>query len=77
MNVVMLMAGTKKRAYVDEFVRNVDGELSDLRGEIVSLVQARPSQVLHVGSLLRSAHQVSAAIVCTTQLKHREHDDSH
>ena len=36
MNVVMLMAGIKKRAYVDEFVRNVDDELSDLRHEIVS-----------------------------------------
>ena len=25
MNTAMLMAGIKKRAYVDEFVRNVDG----------------------------------------------------
>ena len=48
MNVVIMMAGIEKRAYVDEFVRNVDGELSDLRCEIVSELQARPLQVLHV-----------------------------
>ena len=77
MSVVMLMAGIKKRACVDEFVRNIDGEMSDLRREILSEVQARPRQVLHVGSLRRrSADQVSAAMVCTTQLEHREHDDS-
>ena len=78
MNVVMLMAGIKKRAYVGEFVRSVDGELSDLRRETVSELQARPRQVLHVGSLCsRSALQVSAATVCTTQLEHREYDNSH
>ena len=57
-------------------VRNVDGELSGLRREKVSEVQARPRQVLHVGSLRkRSAQQVAAATVCATLLEHREHDD--
>ena len=59
------MAGIKKRADVDEFVRNVDGELSDLQCEIVSELQARPRQVLHVGSLRSSSSNIVSTVTAT------------
>ena len=72
MKLVMLTAGVEKRAYVDEFVRNVDGELSDLRSEIVSdgerdRVKSYMSEACAGGALTRSQQQQ-----CTTQLEHRE-----
>ena len=64
-NVLMMMVGIKKRADVDEFVRNVDGELSDLQCEIVSKLQARPRQVLHVGSLRSSSSNIVSTVTAT------------
>ena len=39
--------------------------------------RARPSSPTCRSLRRRSAHQVSAATVCTTQLEHREYDDRH
>ena len=66
MNVVMLMTGIKKRADVDEFVRNVDGELSDVRVSASckhDRVRSYMSEACAGGALTKSRQQQ-----CATQL---------